>query len=68
MIFLGYFSSFAFLFLILLEIFNIIKVILLKRENLIILEKHFLRLGLAIVYLFIGPGYLSLDALFHIRF
>lgn len=67
-IFLGLYSSFGMLFLIILEIFNILKKIFLKKEKIFDLENHFLRIALAIVYLFVGPGFLSLDRLYNLRF
>jgi len=67
-IFLGYYSSFAFLFLIFLEIILLIRKIFFEKEKFVNLENRFLRLALAIVFLFIGPGLFSLDRMFGIRF
>lgn len=68
MIFLGYYSSFAFIALIFLE--TILILIRRIKEEISIKdqESHFLRIALAIVFLFIGPGLLSLDRLWNIRF
>lgn len=74
LIFFGYYSSFAFIFLILIESVFLVKDLLFKRLkfktefNLEDLEFRFLRIALAIVYLFVGPGMLSVDRIFNIRF
>jgi uncharacterized membrane protein YphA (DoxX/SURF4 family) len=68
LIFLGYYSSFAFIFLILLEVFFLIKDFIFRKEKISDLEFRFLRIALAIVFLFVGPGMLSLDRMFNIRF
>jgi uncharacterized membrane protein YphA (DoxX/SURF4 family) len=67
-IFLGYYSSFAFLFLILIETIFLIKEIIFKKQNFYELQYRFLRIALAIVFLFVGPGFLSLDRMYNIRF
>jgi uncharacterized membrane protein YphA (DoxX/SURF4 family) len=67
-IFLGYYSSFAFIFLIFLEIIFLIKEIFFHKQKISELQHRFLRIALAIVFLFVGPGILSLDRLFNIRF
>ncbi|GIW67278.1 MAG: hypothetical protein KatS3mg096_146 [Candidatus Parcubacteria bacterium] len=68
LIFLGYYSSFVFIFLIVLEVIVLIKKIIFDKVKLFDLEYLFLRIALAIVYLFVGPGLLSLDRMFNIRF
>jgi uncharacterized membrane protein YphA (DoxX/SURF4 family) len=68
LIFLGYYSSFAFIFLILLEIFFLIRDLIFRKEKFSDLEFRFSRIALAIVFLFVGPGMLSLDRMFNIRF
>jgi uncharacterized membrane protein YphA (DoxX/SURF4 family) len=68
LIFLGFYSSFAFIFLIILETFQILRKIFILKENIFNLERYFLRIALAIVYLFVGPGSLSLDRIYNIRF
>ena len=60
-IFLGYYSSFAFIALIILETIQALR----EKEK---LENHLLKIALAIVFLFVGPGSLSLDRIFNIRF
>jgi len=67
-IFLGYYSSFVFLFLIFWETIFLIKEIVFKKQSFISIENRFLRIALAIVFLFVGPGMLSLDRMFNIRF
>jgi len=67
-IFLGYYSSFAFLFLIFLEIFFLIKEIFFQKQKISELQYRFLRIALAIVFLFVGPGLLSLDRMYNLRF
>ena len=66
--FLGYYSSFVFIFLILLETGILIKKTIFDKEKIFDLEYRFLRIALALVYLFVGPGLLSLDRIFNIRF
>jgi uncharacterized membrane protein YphA (DoxX/SURF4 family) len=67
-IFLGFFSSFVFLFLIFIETIFLIREIFFKKINIYELQYRFLRIALAIVYLFIGPGLLSIDRIYNIRF
>lgn len=67
-IFLGYYSSFAFIALIGLETFIILKKLIKDKAKLKDLEIHFLRIALAIVYVFVGPGLVSLDRIYNIRF
>jgi uncharacterized membrane protein YphA (DoxX/SURF4 family) len=67
-IFLGYFSSFSFLFLIFLETILLIKEIFFQKQKFNELQYRFLRIALAIVFLFVGPGLLSLDRMYNIRF
>lgn len=68
MIFFGYYSSFAFILVILLEMFLILKIRFKDKIPLKDQEVKFLRIALAVVFLFVGPGSLSLDRLWNIRF
>lgn len=68
LIFLGYYSSFAFIVLILLEVLLLIRDFVFRKEKLVNLEFRFLRIALAIVFIFVGPGLLSLDQKLNIRF
>jgi hypothetical protein len=68
LIFLGYYSSFAFIILILLEVLLLIRDFVFRKEKLVNLEFRFLRIALAIVFIFVGPGLLSLDQKLNIRF
>jgi uncharacterized membrane protein YphA (DoxX/SURF4 family) len=66
--FLGLYSSLTMIFLIIGEIFNILRKLFFGKEKFSNLEKNFLRIALAIVYLFVGPGFLSVDRFYNIRF
>jgi hypothetical protein len=68
LIFLGYYSSFAFIVLILLEVLLLIRDFVFRKEKLVNLEFRFLRITLSIVFIFVGPGLLSLDQKLNIRF
>ncbi|MCS7200950.1 MAG: hypothetical protein NZ822_02285 [Patescibacteria group bacterium] len=64
-IFLGYYSSFAFIVLIVHEFFWLIYSKIFSKQ---IFQENLLRLALASVYLVVGPGFLSIDNIFDIRF
>lgn len=67
-VFFAYYSSFVFIFLIFLELFLSLKEFIKEKKSFKELEPRFLRIALAIVFLFVGPGSLSLDRLWNIRF
>lgn len=67
-IFLGYYSSFTFLWLCFQEIILIIYFYFFGEENIKYLEYRFLRFALAAVYLGVGPGMWSIDYILNIRF
>ncbi|GBD34576.1 hypothetical protein HRbin35_00309 [bacterium HR35] len=60
----GYYTSFLSFFFLFYELFDLFKTILAKKDFTI----NLLKISLILVLLFIGPGKLSLDRLFNVRF